>query len=370
MPHEPLPHNPAMSFPGGETSAPSKLTSIWFDQIDLAARQDYLIKNVLPAGGLSVLYGPPGCGKSFLATDMAFSVARNVPWFGHRVLGGGVVYVAAEGQGGFKKRITAYRQAHLCEGETGIPFRLVPMQLELLTGPDKGELIKLIEEGSPGRQPIRLVVIDTLARTLTGGDENDSADMSRYIANMASIQAATGAHVCIVHHTGKNTANGARGHSSLLGAVDTAMEIAREGETRTATLVKQKDGKDGDAFAFALAVHDLGEDQDGDTITSCTIEPKVGIRILHAAKLSPTTRRARDLLVEAINTAGQTPPASPHIPNNAQAVNTDLWREYCYKGGLTASSEANTKRKTFNRARQDLIAAGIVGTWDDWVWAA
>lgn len=356
-----IPHNPV-----GAT-APSKIPAIWFDDIGLDLHADYLIKGILPLGGLSVIYGPPGCGKSFVVTDMALSVARRIDWFGHRVSGGGAIYLAAEGQQGFKKRLAAYRLAHLSEGSTGIPFRLIPVQLGLLSGPDKSELIRLIEEGTPAGEPIKLVVIDTLNRTLNEGDENDPHDMGQFLANMTAIQAATGAHVCLVHHTGKNAAAGARGHSSLLGAVDTAIEVVQVGSVRTATVTKQKDGAPA-VISFTLEVHDLGQDRDGDPVTSCTVTPSAA-RPSQAARLSPTMRRARDLLTDAITTAGQAQPASPHIPSAVQAVKTELWREYCYKGGLTASDDADTKRKTFNRARQDLVAAGIVGTWDGWAWA-
>lgn len=362
-------HNPDMAFDGRERSL---LRPLWFDAIGHDTAADYIVKGILSEGGLSMIYGPSGCGKSFLATDMALAVARNVAWFGRRVKGGGVLYVAAEGQHGFRKRISAYRETHLSEEATGVPFGLLPVPVNLLQGADASELVKLILERCPNGGPVRLVIVDTLARTLIGGDENDPQDMGRYVASLGAIQSATGAHVCVIHHTGKNTANGARGHSSLLAAVDTALEVTRDCETRTARVIKQKDGREGDEIAFELETVDLGLDDDGDAITSCTVRQlhNATERASPAPKLSNSQRRALGLLREAINTAGEQIPASQHTPAHGLGVKAEAWRRYCDQGSLTDSNDPDSKGRVFRRCRDDLIGKGIVGTWDGWVWVA
>jgi hypothetical protein len=76
----------------------------------------------------------------------------------------------------------------------------------------------------------------------------------------------------MIHHSGKNASKGARGHSSLRGAVDT--EIAIEGQMgrRTATVLKQRDLPSGQVFAFELEQQMLGHDEDGDPVTSCIVK--------------------------------------------------------------------------------------------------
>ena len=54
-----------------------------------------------------------------------------------------------------------------------------------------------------------IIEIDTLSRIMAGGDENNAADMTALIRNIDTLRAATGAHVVLVHHTGKDTARGA-----------------------------------------------------------------------------------------------------------------------------------------------------------------
>ena len=66
---------------------------------------------------------------------------------------------------------------------------------------------------------VALVVIDTLARAMTG-NENAPEDMGRFVAACGRIREACEGHVLIVHHCGKDQARGARGHSSLRAATD------------------------------------------------------------------------------------------------------------------------------------------------------
>jgi len=81
----------------------------------------------------------------------------------------------------------------------------------------------------------------------------------------------TGGLVLIIHHTGKNTSQGLRGHSSLKAALDANIEVVG-GDKRSWLLEKSKDGEDGKSFGFRLEVQNLGVDADGDPITSCTVE--------------------------------------------------------------------------------------------------
>jgi hypothetical protein len=113
-----------------------------------------------------------------------------------------------------------------------------------------------------------LIVIDTLSRALAGGDENSSTDMGALVKNVDALRAATGAHLLVVHHSGKNKANGARGHSLLRAATDTEIEI----EAGLIAVTKQRDLDKSWSSGFVLEEHILGEDEDGDYIKSCTVK--------------------------------------------------------------------------------------------------
>src|SRR6476620_11187022 len=68
----------------------------------------WLVNGVLPESGLAVVYGPSGVGKSFVALDLALSIATGRDWNAHKVEAGTVVYVAAEGSVGVQQRVRAW----------------------------------------------------------------------------------------------------------------------------------------------------------------------------------------------------------------------------------------------------------------------
>lgn len=243
----------------------------WFDDIKPVISTPYIVKGVLDLGAMSVVYGPSNSGKTFFALDIAYHVAIDHSWRAQRVAGGSVLYLAAEGGNGIANRIVGLRKT---SGVLDVPFALRRAGLDLLNpDADTERVIKLAEEVAK-RAPLRLIVIDTLSRVIAGGDENGPVDMTAFIKNVDRIRHATGAHIMIVHHTGKDAAKGARGHSSLRAATDTEIEVSvDETEMRSAKVTKQRDLPGGEEFAFKLDAVALGVDDDGDTVTTCVVLP-------------------------------------------------------------------------------------------------
>lgn len=259
----------------------------WFDEIKPITAAPYVIKSVLDQGAMSVVYGASNSGKTFFALDLAFHVATSSPWRDLRVAGGSVLYLAAEGGNGIANRIVGLRQS---TGVLDVPMALRRAGLDLLRpDADTARVIALAEEVAK-RAPLKLIVIDTLSRVLAGGDENGPVDMTAFIKNVDRIRGATGAHVMIVHHTGKDTARGARGHSSLRAATDTEIEVTEDEETgeRTAKATKQREYAGGEEWRFELEAMELGKDQDGDAVTTCTVRALTG-QPVEDDKLPPMT---------------------------------------------------------------------------------
>lgn len=247
----------------------------WFDDIEPALTDSYLIKGVLGCGAMSVVYGPSNSGKTFFALDLAYHLAIGAQWRGRRVKAAAVLYLAAEGGQGVRNRIAALRATHgVCE----VPLALRRAGLDLLHKEADLQQVYDLAKEVQARAPDAplLIVIDTLSRIMAGGDENSAADMTALIRNIDAIREATGAHIMLVHHTGKDTARGARGHSSLRAATDTEIEVGVTGEEdeqhRAAMVTKQRDYQGGETFAFTLKSVELGHDQDGDKVTSCIVE--------------------------------------------------------------------------------------------------
>jgi len=220
-----------------------------------------LVDGLLDQGAMSVLYGASNTGKTFVAMSLAFSVATGAVWAGQKTAAFPVVYIATEGGRGARRRLLALARE---TGNSDAPFHLLPTGVDLFRdGADLEPLIAgILECGHVG-----LVVIDTLSRALAGGDENSSVDMGRMVRNLDRIRGATGAHVMVVHHSGKNAAAGARGHSLLRAATDTEIEIADGGMT----VVKQRDMDMNFKRSFTLKPTVLGLDQHGKVSSTCTV---------------------------------------------------------------------------------------------------
>jgi hypothetical protein len=234
------------------------------DAIDRAARP--LVKGLLDCGALSCVYGDSNVGKTFVAMDIAYHIARGWRWAGLKVAQANVLYVAAEGGGGVAKRVRALMDLH---GDPGAAFDVLPQGVDLLDpDADVGPLIAALTRGTAGGgKEYGLVVLDTLARVMAGGDENAAQDMGALIRNVDRVRRATGAHVMLIHHTGKKVENGARGSSALRAALDTELLVA----DRMVTATKQRDLDGTWACGFDLEVRALGVDADGDIVSSCVV---------------------------------------------------------------------------------------------------
>ena len=148
----------------------------------------YLVDKLLATASLAVIYGPPGCGKSFVALDLSLSIAHGLPWQGRATQQGSVVYIAGEGLGGIRKRIQAWRDYHECTDDS-VPFCLIRSSVNLVDASAAGDVHKLARTLRGGHQ---LVTVDTLSRAFVGGDENSAQDMGQFIANCDLIREASG----------------------------------------------------------------------------------------------------------------------------------------------------------------------------------
>jgi hypothetical protein len=244
---------------------------------------EWLIQDVLPRRGFSALFGPPGSFKSFVALDIAHSIATGTPWMGKEVsTPGAVLYICGEGHGGVGARIRACRLHH--KTEPGAKVFVIRHQLNLRSSKEDIQQLHLAIGNLVQREDIRfeLVQVDTLARAFGGGNENDSSDMGAFIASLSKIQRLLDCALQIVHHVGKDITKGLRGHSSLLGALDTELELQRldaalqdnqYAGSGNIIITKQKDGSDGAKYGFRMVKVNLDNGRLGfDNTQSLAVE--------------------------------------------------------------------------------------------------
>ena len=260
---------------------------------------DYLIQDVLPKADLAIVYGDSGSGKSFVVTDMCMAVARGEAWRGKRVRQGRVVYIVAEGGGGYSQRLKAYGIHHQVELD-GLPFGVINAAPNLLLKDDVRDVIAAVKAFGGAD----LVVIDTLAQTTPGANENAAEDMGMAIKNARAIGKAAGGMALLVHHSGKDASKGARGWSGMRAAADAQLEVIRlENGVRVIQTTKQKDGKDDGRWGFALEDVVVGFNDEGEGITSCVVveaaAPAVGKkRVAEEEKLGIWERATLDTFAE------------------------------------------------------------------------
>ncbi|MEW5929209.1 MAG: helicase RepA family protein [Gemmatimonadota bacterium] len=207
------------------------------DEAELSALPDptWLIEGIIPEAGFAELHGPPGTYKSFLAVDLAMSVATGCEWAGRAVKQGPVVYVAAEGASGYKLRVPSWRSAK--GTEDGAAFHLFPDPVQLLDSREVERFLSLLREKNV--DPV-LIVVDTLSRCFVGEDENSAKSMSLLVGAVDRLRRETGATVLLIHHTNK-TGKAERGSIALRGAVDMLMAITRSADSITLRCLKMKD---------------------------------------------------------------------------------------------------------------------------------
>jgi hypothetical protein len=228
----------------------------------------WLIKHHWPAQSFILEIGESGAGKTFSVLDKCAAICRGVAeWRGHRVKRGKVVYVAAEGSGGFRKRVRAYEMAMGVELDE-YDFRVLDAAPNLYSSAaDQQGLIAAIEEAGGAD----LIVLDTVAATSPGANENtsDMLNVLNFYTRMINKFSAT---VVGIHHLGKDVTRGARGFSGIKAAADAEITTENVGGVRTVYTSKMKDGAEGEKYHFKLKVIDVDTDSDGDVITSCVVD--------------------------------------------------------------------------------------------------
>ncbi|MBU9547510.1 helicase RepA family protein [Burkholderia multivorans] len=234
---------------------------------------DELVEGLLTVGAGSILYGDSNSGKTFFAIDLACAVARGEPWMDRRVQQGLVIYVASESPASVRSRVQAYMKYHECK----VPnFVIVEEPINLWNGDEDTDLliesVKEVERATGKKAS--LIIGDTLARLSAGANENSGEDMGLVVSRFDRVRQETGAHFLLIHHSGKDTSKGARGHSSLRAAVDTEIEVKDEGDVKTASVTKQRDlaGK-GNKVGFALHVIEIGRNHWNEPSTTCVVLP-------------------------------------------------------------------------------------------------
>jgi AAA domain len=344
----------------------SRIHLVPFEDIKLDTERSDLVEGIIPRVGLTVLWGPPKCGKTFWIFDCIMHVALGWKYRGKRIHQGAVVYCAFEGQQGIKKRKAAFEQRHLEEYGEKVPFFLMPVTMDLVR--DGPALIAEIKKTLVDAAPVA-VVLDTLNRSLRGSESSDE-DMSAYIAASDRIREEFSCAIIVVHHCGLNETR-PRGHTSLIGALDSQLACTRDTAGNVVVEVElMKDGEEGEVIASKLEKVIVGTNRDGGEITTCVIVPVEDFR--PPAKVKPRKLAARDnlslaALDEVTLAEGKPAPPSMQLPASIRVVPIAAWRSELLARGVI-DRESKNPRTDFSRLKIKLTNLSLIGERNDLVW--
>jgi hypothetical protein len=306
--------------------ASEKFRAVGLDQLHLPwLKHDFLIDGFLDRRGVAMMPGSSGSGKTFLTLEMGMCVATHRPFWGMDVKPGLVIYQAGEGKEGVTKRLDGWLLDRGVEPSADVPFRMLPRKINLFVDDkDTDDLIAECKDWSDYyAQPVRLVIIDTFNKAITGANENAGQDMTRVLSRLERISETLDCAVLVPMHKSKQ--GDMRGHTSLTGDVSNVINVTKLEITdqngrpiRTAALDKNKDGEGGRPARFVLRQVVTGMDGDK-PITTCVVDKPNGDddALTREGKLSPPQTIFLNTLKNCLDTDGTDGPASlrvsPHM---------------------------------------------------------
>lgn len=344
---------------------------------------DYLIQGILPARDRAMMYGEPGSGKSFVATDMSLSIARGIPYEGRRVQQAGVIFCAFEGGRGFPNRVEGYRQWHGLEVTDGIPFVMLTRSADLFGDEETMKKIQIeiehwakifLEMGIP----LGLVVFDTVSASGGTMDENHGSDVAKYLANGKIIADSFNCTILYVHHVPKNGTT-PRGSTKFTGDLETTFMVRADKDgmhdengrpIRVVHLNKQREGESHkDIKRFVIRQMEIGRDDYDEPMTTCVLLPPGGdAKSVAKRGFHPTQQESKVFraLLDALAKHGAPPDPEAGVPTIVEKVVTYAqWRDAYADidiGGDEEDAQRAARIKTaMKRGGESLMKFKIIG---------
>lgn len=259
------------------------LTKDLIDAKDLEKLPDvsWLVKGEIPDRGLTIVFGPSGVGKSFFVLDYALSLS-------HEHTG---LYVAAEGESGFKRRVRAWTYHHK-KAPGNLKFY---MNVAALLSPSERNAFQsqIIERVKP-----KYIIFDTFAHCMLPGDENSARDMGMFLRAAKEIQKEYDCAVILVHHTNKE-GQIERGSGSMRGAADSMIRLTSEDDIIAVECSKTKDEKPFPTRYIKLLPVMVDQDDDsGDLLYSPVV---IAAEKVEQQASDPATNQQRKILETIID---------------------------------------------------------------------
>lgn len=229
-----------------------------------------LITGWLSVPSAAILVGKYGLGKTAVTMAMACCVATGTNFLGHEVTQARVLYVVGEGVRGIPQRLRAWEKAWgIKVPESELLFMDRFAQGGSLRDPQTWQQItqECLERS------VGFSIFDTLSALASDADE--TADAPAIVRGLNDLAQQTNGTALLVHHPGWSSEKRARGGSQLHANLDEVLVLSAasdESEYISVTVDKAKDGASGKTHYLRRLVVDLGQDAEGISRSSITIE--------------------------------------------------------------------------------------------------
>lgn len=311
-------------------------------------RPRWLIRGLIETPATGVIFGASGAGKSFVAVDLAGSCAAGVEWAGREVASPGpVYYIAGEGRGPLIRRFQGWQ----LDRKVTIPADRLFISSSRIELDDRGatgvenEVERWTKETG---FPPSLIIIDTMARALpSGADENSAKDVGAFINTVDRIRDRFNCVVLIIHHSGHMEDKRARGSSALRAAMDVELCITKREGARIAEWTKLKDlPEEPRPQEFVLERVLVSAEEDGELISSAVVSWRGQAARRTASVLTKVESLALNTLTIAI------------VKEGSSSTSVDAWREE-FRSRHWADSPA-AMQKAFRRVRESLAGKNLI----------
>jgi len=355
LPCDPAPPNPQTAVKE-QVAGSAKPRFLWADEFCALPPMDvWSIEDYLEPDTLCVMYGDSEAYKSFLAVDLACHIATGKTWRGKDVTPGIALYIAGEGGNGLRKRIKAWFE-YYGEPIRNLAISIVP--LALCDPANVAELVAHIERFLKGMavKPSH-ITLDTLNTHFGDGDENNTADMTRFLAGLRTLRIATGATIFVPHHCGHAAKDRSRGSIALHNGIDWEYRLERRSDSQTTTLTctKCKDHEKPTPLSWNLETVPLPwADAKGRPLNSAVLVPNDSVPATQPVKeksLAGMPKQALNVLRELYRQQRETLVAGGQDPQQA-SVTISQWND--------AMQDISENKSYRSRIRSDLEERGYV----------
>jgi hypothetical protein len=339
-----------------------------------AGESSQLLPGIIDPGQRVIVFGEPGVGKTLLACQAAYSLAKKITFYGVKIPddvgfgyeGAHIAYLQAEGaRSKFNNRLRAL------EIHNASPIGSAKLFVGGATNFSSSRAVKNLKaELSEKMGLVDLLVSDTFP-ACHGGDEDRTADAIRLIRTLKEISDDLGCAHLLLTHPGHRNPDRPRGAKAFVGDVDAVFKVSRTKAGLIAVVAKKvRDAEAPPGTLLRIKKIDLGiRDQYGNPVTAPVLVLADEAPMEKSVRLTAPQLIALQALRNVIENRGISPPdeVRDRMPVGQLIIDLSTWRTAAFELGFPGKTSV-ARAKAFKRAVQALVDEGSATAWANFFW--